>query len=218
MKKLRKNYGCTTMIYMSADYRSLQVTTGHYGHYRHYRFREKVTGFADDLLFIKPTNNDLNTFAKEIKLDCSSTYIFSDAGFHDVYVNSGVLGNNARVIFSFVAPASGKRLILRVKHSGEEDPPLEVTLGSTKIQLNPLSKSSPTIDDITLCPIQVSGPPESDHLLFEPEVRNDIFIRFIWPDEYQWHGHFLYDIDLLDDNGLKYMPHLASESLFKLSN
>ena len=46
-KKLRKNYGCTTMIYRSADYRSLQVTTGHYGHYRHYRFREKVTGFAD---------------------------------------------------------------------------------------------------------------------------------------------------------------------------
>ena len=166
------------------------------------------------LLFIKPTNNDLNTFAKEIKLDCSSTYIFSDAGFHDVYVNSGVLGNNARVIFSFVAPASGKRLILRVKHSGEEDPPLEVTLGSTKIQLNPLSKSSPTVDDITLYPIQVSGPPESDHLSFEPEVRNDIFIRFIWPDEYQWHGHFLYDIDLLDENGLKYMPHPASESLF----
>ena len=47
MKKLRKNYGYTTMIYRSADYRSLQVTTGHYGHYRHYRFREKVTGFAD---------------------------------------------------------------------------------------------------------------------------------------------------------------------------
>ena len=46
-EKLRKNYGCTTMIYRSADYRSLQVTTGHYGHYRHYRFREKVTGFAD---------------------------------------------------------------------------------------------------------------------------------------------------------------------------
>ena len=37
------------MIYRSADYRSLQVTTGHYGHYRHYRFREKVTGFADVL-------------------------------------------------------------------------------------------------------------------------------------------------------------------------
>ena len=31
-------------IYRSADYRSLQVTTGHYGHYR---FRGKVPWFAD---------------------------------------------------------------------------------------------------------------------------------------------------------------------------
>jgi hypothetical protein len=51
-----------------------------------------------------------------------------------------------------------------LKHSGDEDAPeaepLEVTLGSTTgiIQLNSLSKSSLTIDDITLYP--TPGPSE----------------------------------------------------------
>jgi hypothetical protein len=49
---LRKNYEKTTkklrLYYGSADYRSLQVTTVYTGHYGHYRFREKVTGFADE--------------------------------------------------------------------------------------------------------------------------------------------------------------------------
>ena len=134
------------------------------------------------------------------KLDPPSTYIFSDAGQYDVYSNK--LVNNARVLISFVAPNSGKRLILRLKHSGgEEDPPLEVTLGSTKIQLNPSSKSSLTIDDITLYPIEVSGPSESVRPSFEPEVRNNIHIEFIGTG--QQHGHYLHDIELLDENGLK---------------
>ena len=162
-----------------------------------------------DLLFIH-SSNDLNTFANEIKSDSSSTHIFSDAEIHDVY--SGILGGDARVLISFVAPNSGKRLMLRVKHSGgEEDPHLEVTLGSTKIQLNPSSKSSLTIDDITLYPIEVSGPSESVHLSFEPEVRNNIYIQF--KRATRWHGHSLNDIELLDENGLEYMPHSASLSV-----
>ena len=84
------------------------------------------------------------------------------------------------------------------------------TLGLTKIQLNPSSKSSLTIDDITLYPIEVSDPSESDHLSFVPEVRNDIFIRFIG---YCGHGHYLHDIELLDEDGLEYMPHSASLSV-----
>jgi len=158
-----------------------------------------------DLLFIQSTDNDLNTFAKDIKLVPPSTYIFSDAGILDSY--SGELTRNARVLISFVPPTSGKSLILRVKHSGEEDAPLEVTLGSNKIQLNPSSKSSLTIDDITLNPIEVSGSSESHHLSFEPEVRNDIDIRFIGTSE--WHRHRLHDIELLDEAGLEYMPHSA---------
>ena len=174
-----------------------------------------------DLLFIKSTHNDmdLNTFAKKIKLVPSSTYIFSETGvFFDV--ESDKLGGDARVLISFVPPTSesGKRLILRVKHSGEEDPPLEVTLGSTNILLNPSSKSSLTIDDITLYPIGVSGPSDSDHLFFKPEVRNDIYIRFILPydHDYDFHEHLLHDIELLDENGREYMP--RSASLSKPSN
>ena len=79
-----------------------------------------------DLPFNRSTNNDLNAFAKEIKLDPSSTYIFSDAGTNDVH--SDKIWRKARVLISFVAPKSGKSLTLRVKHSGEEDAPLEVTL------------------------------------------------------------------------------------------
>ena len=154
-----------------------------------------------NLLFIR--SDDLNTFAKEIKLDPPSTYIFLD-GMENIY--SDKLGKNTRVLISFVAPNSG-RLILRVKHSGsEEDPPLEVTLGSNNIHLNPSSKSSLTIDDITLYPIEVSNP--SDHLSFVPEVRNDIYIGFIGIDM-DSEDDFLCDIDLLDEYGLEYMPHSA---------
>ena len=160
-----------------------------------------IPAVGRDLLFIE--SNDLNTFAREIKLDHSSTYIFSDAVSY-----SGKLGSNAKVLISFVAPISGKSLILRVKHSGKENAPLEVTLGSTKIQLDPPSKSSPTIDDITLYPIGVSSPSESDHLSFVPEVRNVIYIRFITSGEYVIISecHLLHNIELLDEAGLEYMP------------
>ena len=66
-----------------------------------------------DLLFIGSIT--LNEFAEEIKLDPSSTYIFSDAGFFASY--SVKLGGNAKVLISFVAPTSGKSLTLRVKRS-----------------------------------------------------------------------------------------------------
>jgi hypothetical protein len=151
-------------------------------------------------LFIKFTNNDLITFAKEIrpKLDSISTYTFTDADGYDMY--SGKLQNNARVLISFVAPTSGQSLTLRLKHSGREDGPLEVTLESTIIQLNPSSKSSLTIDDITLYPIP--GPSESDHLSFEPGIRNDIVVKFRGPND-KSHGHVLHDIELLDEAGLE---------------
>ena len=161
-------------------------------------------------LFIKSTNNDLITFAKEIrpKLEPFSTYIFTDAGISGSY--SGKLGKSARVLITFVAPKSNKSLILRLKHSvrNSEDVPLEVTLGSTVIQLNSSSKSSLTIDDITLYPIQVPGPSESDNLSFEPGIRNDIVIRF--GRTANRHGHLLHDIELLDEAGLEYMPRSAS--------
>ena len=163
-----------------------------------------------DLLFIKSTyyHMDLITFAKKIqlKLNSFSTYIFTDAG--GMYLGPDRLGNNARVLVSFVAP-SGKSLILRLKHSGRKDGPLEVTLGSqkNKIQLNPSAKSESSlmIDDITLC--QISGPSESDHLSFEPGIRNDIFIQFrgmVFSDGHIEHGHFLHDVELLDEAGLKH--------------
>ena len=158
-----------------------------------------------DPLFIKSANNDLITFAKEtrFKLDAFSTYIFTDAGDSDMYPLSDTrLGNNARILISFVAPTSGQSLMLRLKHSGREDGPLEVTLlGSTTVQLNPSSKSSLTIDDITLYPIQVSGPSESDHLSFEPGIRNDIVIQF--RGVVKEHGHILHDIELLDEAGVE---------------
>jgi hypothetical protein len=170
-----------------------------------------------DLLFIKSSNNDLNTFLEKIRPeldDIDSTYIFTDAEGSDIGY-PGKLVNSGRVLISFVAPTSGKSLILRLKHSGEKDAPLEVTLGSTKIQLNPSSESSLTIDDITLYPTQVPGSSESDLLLFEPEIRNDIFIQF--RGAVKFHGHFLHDIELLDEAGLEYnMP--RSPSLSKLSN
>ena len=163
-----------------------------------------ITAARRDLLFITSTNKDLNTFAKGIKSDPSSTYIFSDIRFS----YSGKLGRDARVLITFVAPSSGKSLTLKVKHSGDEDAPLEVILGSTKIQLHPSSKSSLTIDDISLYPIEVSSSSESDRLSFVPEVRNDIYIGLD-----KFHRHFLHDIELLDEDGLEYMPHSASLSV-----
>ena len=166
-----------------------------------------IPAIRRDLLFIESTNNDLNTFATEIKSDSNSTYIFSDAGFF----YSDELRGDARVLISFVAPKSGKKLLLRVKHSGE-GAPLDVTLGSNNIQLNPSSKSSLTIDYITL---QVPGPSGSGRLSFVPEVRNDIFIQFVLASESydsHLHGHILHDIELLDDVGLDYLPHSASFS------
>ena len=59
------------------------------------------------------------------------------------------------------------------------------------------------LPDITLYPIEVSGPSESDRLSFEPEVRNDIYIRSIIPDYHHLHRHYLHDIELLDDAGLE---------------
>ena len=155
-------------------------------------------------LFIKSTDNGLITFAKEIRLELDpfSTYIFTDAGDDDMFSLADKLGNNARILISFVAPASGSSLILRLKHSGIDDGPLEVTLGSTIIQLNPSSKSSLTIDDTTLYPNQVPGPSESDYLSFEPEIRNDIFIQY--RETVKSHGHLLHDIELLDEDGLEY--------------
>ena len=92
-----------------------------------------------------------------------------------MYILPDRLGGNARVLISFVAPTSGQRRILRLKHAGGEDRPLEVTLGSIVIhlnRLNPSLKSSLTIDDIALYP--TPGPSESNHFSFEPGTRNDI--------------------------------------------
>ena len=156
-----------------------------------------------DLLFIKSANIDLITFAKEIrlKLDHFSTYIFMDVGGYDMY-SPDKLGRNARILISFVAPtlASGQNLILRLKHSGEDEP-LEVTLGSSIIQLNPPYSSTLTIDDIILVPIR--GPSESGHLSFEPGIRNDIIIQFRKTDNSEEPSHFLHDIDLLGEAGLE---------------
>jgi hypothetical protein len=137
-------------------------------------------------------------------LDPSSTYIFTDANWSDT-TSSSEPTNYARILISFVAPTSGQSLTLRLKHSGDEDVPLEVTLGSSIIQLNPSSKSSLTIDDITLYP--TPGPSESDHLSFKPG-RNDIVIQFGGPWRngdaiFKDHYHLLHDIELLDEAGLK---------------
>jgi hypothetical protein len=156
-------------------------------------------------LFIGSQNGALITFAKEIRpeLDPFSTYIFTQARGIDMRSLPDRLGHGlwirAIVLISFVAPTSG-RLILRLIHSGSENAPLEITLGSTIIQLNPSTKSSITIDDITLNPIQDHRPSESDGLSFEPEIRNDIVIQFRGP---RWHDHYLHDIELLDEAGLK---------------
>jgi hypothetical protein len=121
--------------------------------------------------------------------------------------NSDGLGNNARVLISFVAPsiASGQILQLRLKFFGEGDGHLEVTLGpgSSVIQLSS-STASFTIHDITLNPIQLPGSSESDasDLFFEPEIRNDLVIQIRGTVEK--HGQILHDIELLDEAGREY--------------
>ena len=72
-----------------------------------------------------------------------------------------------------------------------------------------------TIDDITLYPIQVPGPSESDHdrLEFEPGIRNDIVIQFRGTVEE--HSHILQDVVLLDEAGLEYKPYSASSSAIR---
>ena len=134
-------------------------------------------------------------------------------------MDSGRLEGDARVLISFVAPF-GQSLVLKLKHSGSEDAPLEVTLGPTVIQLNPPSKSLLTIDDITLHPIQDPSTSESDHtgLSFEPGVRNDIIINFRRTAKVRYgrHGHFLHDIELLDESGLEYPRNSTSYSDFLL--
>ena len=144
-----------------------------------------------DPLFIRSTN-DLIQFSNEVrpKLDPFSTYIFTDAVLN---LFTSKLGNNSKVLISFVAPTSDKNLTLRLKHSGKENGPLVVTLGSTTIQLNPSSKSSLTVDDITLHPN-----PDPDHLSFVPG-RNEIVIQFI----VERHGHLLHDVELLDEAALQ---------------
>jgi hypothetical protein len=156
-----------------------------------------------DGLYVKSTKNDLITFAKEtrLKLDSSSTYIFTDAAIYNMCV--GTLSYGARILISFVGPTS-HRLILRLKHSGK-DGCLEVTLGSTITQLNPSSESL-TIDDITLHPIQDVGPSESHHLSFEPGVRNEIFIQYKDEPDSQSVTLYLHDVELLDEAGLEHMP------------
>ena len=175
-----------------------------------HRFDERtLPPIHHGILFIKSTNNDLITFAKDIrlKLDPSSAYIFTDAGDFDI--DSGRLEGDARVLISFVGP-SGKSLRLKLKHSGVEGAPLEVTLGPTIIQLDPSSKSSLTIDDITLYPVQDPGSSKSDYpgILFEPGVWNDIIVNFRRTAKVLKgrHGHFLHDIELLDESGLEYRP------------
>ena len=128
---------------------------------------EPLPAIHRDLLFIRSANNDLITFAKEIrlKLDPSSTYIFTDVSGSGLHVYSGKLGRNARILISFVGPTSG-RLILRLKHSSSgylKDGCLDVTLGSTIIQLNPPSEL--LIDEITLYPTREVPPLAAQTLL-----------------------------------------------------
>ena len=183
---------------------SQQLSQDSFGHPLH------LPAIHRDLLFIKSTNNlddiDLITFAKEnrLKMDPFSTYIFTDAGGNDMH--SGKLGNNARVLISFVAPTLKSRqcLVLRLKHSGRDDGPLEVTLLGSTIILNPSEslKSSLTIDDITLYnPIEVPAFQSDCSLSFEPGIRNDLIIQFRGTGER--HRHYLHDVELFDEAGLE---------------
>ena len=135
-------------------------------------------------------------FAKEVqpKLDPIRTYIFTDAGESVVtldltcfQINLGIMQDSE--FWSHSSPRSLARDVQ--KHSGTEDGPLVViTLGSTAIQLKPSSKSSLTIDDITLYPT-----PSLDYLSFV-QGRNDIFIQLT----VESHGHLIHDVELLDED------------------
>jgi hypothetical protein len=178
-----------------------------------YRFRD-LPAINRDLLF-NSAKNDLITFAKEtrLKLDSSSSYIFTDANFHTMIYGCS-LWCGARVLISFVGPTS-RHLTLRFKYSGKEGS-LEVTLGSTTTQINnpsPKPSESLTIGDITLHPIQVSGPSESHHLLFEPGIRNELFIQYKKESYYVPVTLSLHDVELLDEDGLQYMPRTPSLSI-----
>ena len=157
-----------------------------------------------NLLFI---NNDFRELPEHLQLELDSdpfsTYIFTDAKGSDMSY-SGKIGIDAKVFISFVAPESGKILILRLKHSAKKNASgsIEVTLGSTPgIELHP-SSASLTIDDIILYPnYPILGPSEFNRhqLSFKAGIRNDIIIQFrgLAEDEL-----FLHDIELLDEAGL----------------
>ena len=59
-------------------------------------------------------------------------------------------------------------------------------------------RTARTIDDIILSPIR--GSSGSGLLFFEPEIRNDV-IQFSGTETGR-NGHFLYDIELLDEAGI----------------
>ena len=65
-------------------------------------------------------------------------------------------------------------------------------------------------------PIHVPDPSESNHLEFEPEIRNDIFIQFIGTVEE--HSHYLDDVVFLDEAGLEYMPYNGQYSASQASS
>ena len=56
------------------------------------------------------------------------------------------------------------------------------------------------IDDITL--YSISRPSGSDHLSFEPGIRNDIVIQFRGPVDISRDSLSIHDIELLDEAGL----------------
>jgi hypothetical protein len=143
-------------------------------------------------------------------------YIFTNAGYFHTYPLPDrlgeSLGNGGKVLVSFIAATARQNLILRLKHSGGygASAPLEVTIGSTVILLNP-TKSSITIDDITLYPTFTS-----DDSPLGPEIWNDIIIQYGGSSTTS-HSNSLHDIELLDDAGLKYprngRPYSASISI-----
>ena len=64
--------------------------------------------------------------------------------------------------------------------------------------ITPVPFSMPTV---FLRNMKAGGLSGSDHLSFEPGMRNDIFIQFRGTDN--GHGHFLHDVELLDEVGLE---------------
>ena len=190
---------------------------------RLFRAGQSLPAINHDLPFIRSTNDLVTLSSSKKKFDSNQT-LFQHTFFTDVTASDmdlGRLEGNARVLISIVVP-SGKSLVLRLKHSGSEDMPLEVKLGPTIIQLNPPSRSLLTIDDISLHPIQDPGwipGTYEDHtsLSFEPGVQNNIVIDLKRKRDVWRQGHFLHDIELLDESGLEYprdsRPYLPSLSI-----